>query len=193
VVNPIFSRRSRISVGIPGSLDYKIICTESRNWKTSPWCQSLLVTDANRHTAIAITARVTSLCWTSYKHNATHSRSSGACSYRSISAARARTAKSSRCRSTGETTGRTDTRPLRRPFTAYYSCSINKICAPVSVRVTETNVWCARIPAYRTRRPMSQSSDACVSVTRPIGAIYTARCLRGEVVTSILINTKWLK
>jgi len=51
-------------------------------------------------------------------------RSSGACSYRSElgkSAAR-------RCcyRSTGQTDGRTDTRPLRRPRTAQYAGSVDK-------------------------------------------------------------------
>ena len=39
----------------------------------------------------------------------------------------ARCYDSNRCRSTGQTDGRTDTRPLHRPFTEYYSGSINYV------------------------------------------------------------------
>jgi len=50
------------------------------------------------------------------RHDAARIRSSGAGSYRSISAARAQAAASGRCRSTGQTDRRTDTRPLHRPL-----------------------------------------------------------------------------
>jgi len=76
----------------------------------------------------------TSLCWAS-QHNAARSRSSGACSYRLISAARARAQQQTRRTSLllsidgtdRWTDGRTDTRQMHRLCTAYYAGKLSDL------------------------------------------------------------------
>jgi len=70
------------------------------------------------------------------RHDATRIRSSGAGSYRSISAARAQAAASGRCRSTGQTDGRTPDRYID-PCTAYYAGSVSKVHATIQYNIIQ--------------------------------------------------------
>ena len=77
------------------------------------------------------------------RHDATRIRSSGAGSYRSISAARAQAAASGRCRSTGQTDGRTPDRYID-PCTAYYAGGVSKVHATIQYRTIQITQGCTK-------------------------------------------------